>query len=77
MLHLMKEVPQTYDGISKKLLKMMAQFKLARIDIVFDQYFTPSIKDCERFRRNESSTEVLIEPNQIRPYNFTSELKNI
>ncbi|GFV00209.1 hypothetical protein TNCV_3322601 [Trichonephila clavipes] len=57
MLLLMKEVPQTFDGISKKFPKMISQFKSPRIDIVFDQYFTPSIKDCERLRRNETTKE--------------------
>ncbi|GFX76189.1 uncharacterized protein TNCV_2144931 [Trichonephila clavipes] len=52
MLHIMKEVPQNFDGNSKKFLKMISQFKSSRIDIVFHQYFTPSIKDCERLRRN-------------------------
>ncbi|GFX61584.1 vascular endothelial growth factor receptor 1 [Trichonephila clavipes] len=72
----MKEVPQTFDGISKKFLKMISQFKSPRIDIAFDQYFTPSIKDCERLRRNETTSRVSIGPNQIRHHNFASELKN-
>ncbi|GFW49752.1 uncharacterized protein TNCV_358551 [Trichonephila clavipes] len=72
----MKEVPQTFYGISKKFLKMISQFKSPRIDIVFDQYFTPSIKDCERLRRNETTSTVSIGPNQIRHHNFAGELKN-
>ncbi|GFV95586.1 hypothetical protein TNCV_4575871 [Trichonephila clavipes] len=70
MLHIMKEVPQNFDGISKKFLKMISQFKSSRIDIVFDQYFTPSIKDCERLRLNETTSTVSIGPNQIRHHNF-------
>ncbi|GFV61712.1 uncharacterized protein TNCV_188701 [Trichonephila clavipes] len=66
----MKEVPQTFDGISKRFLKMISQFKSPRIDIIFDQYFTPSIKDCERLRRNETTSTVSIGPNQIRHHNF-------
>ncbi|GFX55459.1 uncharacterized protein TNCV_267471 [Trichonephila clavipes] len=66
----MKEVPQTFDGISKKFLKMISQFKSPRIDIVFDQYFTPSIKDCESLRSNETTSTVSIGPNQIRHHNF-------
>ncbi|GFW70085.1 uncharacterized protein TNCV_2215381 [Trichonephila clavipes] len=69
----MKEVPQTFDGISKKFLKMISEFKSPRIDIVFDQYFTPSIKDL---RRNETTSTVSIGPNQIRHHNFAGELKN-
>ncbi|GFW59309.1 uncharacterized protein TNCV_2910541 [Trichonephila clavipes] len=55
---------------------MISQFKSPRIDIVFDQYFTPSIKDCERLRRNETTSTVSIGPNQIRHHNFAGELKN-
>ncbi|GFT48906.1 uncharacterized protein TNCV_2771211 [Trichonephila clavipes] len=72
----MKEVSQTFDGISKKFLKMISQFKSPGIDIVFDQYFTPSIKYCERLRRNETTSTVSIGPNQIRHHNFAGELKN-
>ncbi|GFS75835.1 INO80 complex subunit D [Trichonephila clavipes] len=55
---------------------MISQFKSPRIDIVFDQYVTPSIKDCERLRRNETTSTVSIGPNQIRHHNFAGELKN-
>ena len=73
----MKELPQTYDGISKKFLSSISQMKSVRIDIIFDQYFSPSIKDCERLRREEATSPVSIGPNQIRPHNFAAELKNI
>ncbi|GFY39740.1 hypothetical protein TNIN_273071 [Trichonephila inaurata madagascariensis] len=49
---------------------MISQFKSPRIDIVFDQYFTLSIKDCERLRRNETTSTVSIGSNQIRHHNF-------
>ncbi|GFX71027.1 hypothetical protein TNCV_505971 [Trichonephila clavipes] len=49
---------------------MISRFKSPRIDIVFDQYFTPSIKDCECLRRNETTSIVSIRPNQIRHHNF-------
>ncbi|CAH1100730.1 unnamed protein product [Psylliodes chrysocephalus] len=77
ILHQMKEIPQTFNGLSKKVLSMITQFKASRVDIIFDQYFTPSIKDCERTRRDESASPVSIGPNQIRPHNFTAQLKNI
>ncbi|GFU50298.1 uncharacterized protein TNCV_301311 [Trichonephila clavipes] len=76
MLHIMKEVPQTFDGISKEFIKMISQFKSPCIDIVFDQYLTPSIKDCEHLRRNETASTVSIGPNRIRHHNFAGELKN-
>ncbi|GFY11266.1 hypothetical protein TNCV_4472521 [Trichonephila clavipes] len=40
---------------------MISQFKSPRIYIVFDQYFTSSIKDCERLRRNETTKPTLLE----------------
>ncbi|GFX20242.1 uncharacterized protein TNCV_1438011 [Trichonephila clavipes] len=49
---------------------MISQFKSPNIDVVFDQYFTSSIKDCERLRRNETTSTVSIGPNQIRHHNF-------
>ncbi|KAL3279889.1 hypothetical protein HHI36_017395 [Cryptolaemus montrouzieri] len=55
----------------------ISQMKSIRIDIIFDQYFSPSIKDCERLRREELTTPVSIGPNQVRPHNFGAELKNI
>ncbi|GFW41130.1 uncharacterized protein TNCV_841711 [Trichonephila clavipes] len=76
MLHIMKEVPQTFNGISKKFLQMISQFKSPRIDMVFDQYFTPSIKDCERLRRNKTTSTVSIRTNRIWHHIFANELKN-
>ncbi|GFW32885.1 uncharacterized protein TNCV_1774521 [Trichonephila clavipes] len=55
---------------------MISQFKSPRSDIIFDQYFTPSIKDCERLRRNETTSTVSIGSNQICYHNFAGELKN-
>ncbi|GFW09359.1 uncharacterized protein TNCV_2066181 [Trichonephila clavipes] len=72
----MKEVPQTFDGISKSFLKMISQFKSPRIDMVFDHYFTLSIIDCERLRSNKTASTVSIGPNQIWHHKFAGELKN-
>ena len=77
ILHTMKDVPQIFDAISKKFLSSISQMKSDRIDVIFDQYFSTSIKDFERSRREESTTPVSIGPNQIRPHNFSVELKNI
>ncbi|GFT15383.1 hypothetical protein TNCV_3264191 [Trichonephila clavipes] len=63
-------------GISMTNKVDIEKFKSPRIDIVFDQHFTPSIKDCERLRRNETTSTVSIGPYQIRYHNFAGELKN-
>ncbi|XP_053954504.1 uncharacterized protein LOC128860783 [Anastrepha ludens] len=49
-----------------------------RFDIIFDQYFTPSIKDYERIQRgNVSSIDYKITgPEQTRPKDFNKELRN-
>ena len=48
ILHTMKNVPKTFGSISKQVLQMVTQLKSTRYDVIFDQYFCPSIKDYER-----------------------------
>ncbi|CAH0721911.1 unnamed protein product, partial [Brenthis ino] len=78
ILHSMKDVPKSFGNISKKLLKMVTQINASRIDVIFDQYFTPSIKDYERSVRQEcSQLEFTITgPDQIQPADFYKEIKN-
>lgn len=47
MLYLLREVPQTFGSISKKLLKMFTPNSASTIVIAFDRYVFPSIKDNE------------------------------
>lgn len=58
---------------------MATQFQASRIDVIFDQYFTPSIKDYEHSQRLESAQlEYSINgPEQIRSSDFAKELKNL
>ncbi|XP_053595716.1 uncharacterized protein LOC128667953 [Microplitis demolitor] len=79
LLHTMHDIPATFGGISKKIMNILTAFKALRVDIVFDQYFVPSIKDYERTRRNEQKTiDFKINgPSQTRPTDFMKELKNI
>lgn len=51
MLHRMKEVPLSFCNISKKILQMVTSYNAQEIVIVFDHYFSPSIKDNERLLR--------------------------
>lgn len=58
---------------------MVTQLKATRYDVIFDQYFSPSIKDYERDLRRES-TQLdfnITGPDQVRPSDFLKELKNI
>ena len=49
----MHDIPVTFGGISKKIMNILTGFKSPRVDIIFDQYFFPPIKDYERERRHE------------------------
>ncbi|GFW80337.1 hypothetical protein TNCV_2944701 [Trichonephila clavipes] len=79
LLHTMKNVPKTFGNISKKLLQMVTHLKASRIDVIFDQYFTPSIKDYEYSQRLESAQleYTITGPEQIRSSDFAKELKNL
>ncbi|EZA55346.1 hypothetical protein X777_04800, partial [Ooceraea biroi] len=75
----MKDIPRTFGNISKKIMQILTSTRAPRIDIIFDQYFSPSIKDYERAKRNEQDNmEFIISgPEQVRPTDFTKELQNI
>ncbi|GBP29054.1 hypothetical protein EVAR_10870_1 [Eumeta japonica] len=79
ILHSMKEVPKTFGSISKKFLQMVTKYPGQRIDVIFDQYWSPSIKDNERSLRSESiqMQYIIAGPEQVRPTDFSKELKNI
>lgn len=53
--------------------------KASRIDLVFDQYFSPSIRDYERDLRHEerSINNIITGPEQTRPVDYAKELKKI
>lgn len=75
ILHSMKEIPKMFGGISKKFLQMVLKYPTRRIDIIFDQYLYPSIKDSER--HEASLIDYTISgPEQVRPSNFAKELNN-
>lgn len=78
-IYIILNVPKTFGSISKKMLQMVTQLPASRFDVIFYQYFSPSIKDYERSLRNESTQlEFSISgPDQVRPSDFAKELKNI
>lgn len=79
LLYTMKNVPKNFGNISKKMLQMVTQLQASRIDVIFDQYFTPSIKDYEHSQRFESAQLefTITGPEQVRPSDFAKELKNL
>lgn len=53
----MKNVPNTFGGISKKMLQMVIQLKVSRINVVFDQYFTMHVdQNMEAWIRQHCAT---------------------
>ncbi|KAK5644894.1 hypothetical protein RI129_006194 [Pyrocoelia pectoralis] len=79
LLHTMKDIPKTFGNISKKIMSILTATHARRVDIVFDQYFSPSIKEYERAQRHEvRNREYFITgPEQVRPVDFIKELRNI
>lgn len=78
VLHTMKDVPKNFGNISKKLLQTITHLNAQKIDVVFDQYFTPSIKDYERSLWPEYKQLAfnITGPDQVRPADFAKELRN-
>lgn len=79
LLHTMKNIPKTFGNISKKIMSILTATHAPRVDIIFDQYFSPSIKDYERAQRHEvrNIKYLITGPEQVRPVDFIKELRNI
>ena len=79
-LYLLTDLPATFGGVSRKILAKISSLKAERIDIVFDQIQTPSIKDYERDQRAQSNDRTvnyqILGPEQKRPSNFRDTLRN-
>ncbi|KAG5892350.1 hypothetical protein JTB14_011216 [Gonioctena quinquepunctata] len=73
ILHAMKEIPKTFGSISKRFLQMITKYPANRIDVIFDQYWHPSIKDHERQLRKEAPlmNYSITGPDQVRPTDFS------
>lgn len=80
LLNTMTDMPRTFGDVSKKLLAVLVKNQGNEIAIVFDRYFTPSIKDYEHTLRNsvnEDKDYHISGPQQIRLVDFAKHLKNI
>ena len=79
-LHLLQDLPETYGSISRFILKRICTLRASRIDVVFDKFVTPSIKDSERdHRAHGAAINVAFEilgSSQKRPNNFREALRN-
>lgn len=58
---------------------MVTKYPGQSIDVIFDQYWSPSIKDNERSVRFETVQMqfTIVGREQVRPTDFSKELKNI
>lgn len=72
-------MPRIFGDLSKKILQCLVNNSSNRVAIVFDHYFTPSIKDCEHtLRGNADDQDFYISgPQQTRTSDFAKDLKNI
>ena len=72
------KLPARFGGVARSYLLLAVSLLPKRVDIAFDDYPTPSIKDCERARRgiDDSQVFVLGGPEQVRPRNFESALSS-
>ncbi|XP_066595439.1 uncharacterized protein [Prorops nasuta] len=79
LLHCIKDVPKTFGNLSKKILQMVTNNTAAEVHLIFNRYFSPSIKDYERSTRATGVSHrnyVITGPEQIRPVDFVKELRN-
>ena len=79
-LHLLVDLPITFGKISHHIFYLLCNSSnSSRIDIVFDRYVTPSIKNYKRNTRSNgesNSPYVISGPQQRRPNNFMKALRN-
>jgi len=70
-------LPPTYGGLSQSIIHAVVAYPFTRVDIVFDTYEQPWIKDCERERRGAEDVRYTITgPDQIHPKDLNKALKS-
>lgn len=74
-----KQVPRSFGDLSKKNLQSLVNNSANHVAIIFDRYFTPSIKDCEHTLRGtiDNKDFKITGPQQTRTSDFAKDLKNI
>ena len=74
-LRTMKQIPDTYEELTWKLLKLLPQV-YERINIVADTYHEVSLKSAERSQRGKASKVIIRSAKSKIPRNFSDFLKN-
>ena len=80
-LHTLNDLPCTFGKISQRILYGLCNISSSqRIDVVFDRYVSPSIKDYERETRADGEATnrpyVISGADQKRPHDFVKSLRN-
>lgn len=69
-------LPQTFEKIAESIIIKLCSTNATEIHIIFDRYFSPSIKDAERKGRQEFDIPYNITgPQQKRPNDFLQNLQ--
>ena len=78
-LRTIKIFPSSYGRLSEIILKKVCALKSSRIDLVFDSYTYPSIKDLERDQRgaDRSTTYQILSTAQECPKDMKGALKSL
>ncbi|KAJ8670310.1 hypothetical protein QAD02_001569 [Eretmocerus hayati] len=78
-LHLLKDVPVKFGNIAQKILKSALNMNGNNIFLVFDRYFSPSIKDSEHsLRGTERLADRKIDGSlQVRAFEWSKEMRNV
>lgn len=73
-------LPDTYGGLASGILQQATSLCSKRVDLVFDAYPIPSIKESERARRGLDEKEemvfIITGPEQHRPRNINDSMKS-
>lgn len=77
-MHLLaKQLPPTFGNLSRHVLMKICKLKGNRIDLVFDQFLSPSIKNIERQRRGGIEADfAIVGESQKAPNDFAKALRN-
>ena len=78
-LRTIKDFPSSYGRLSEIILKKVCALKSSRIDLVFDSYTYPSIKDLDRDQRvaDHSTTYQILSTAQECPKDMKAALKSL
>lgn len=78
LLHTLKNLPLSLGELSERILRIITNNTARRVDIIFDTYPMPSIKDFEHQLRGARAINFQLSGRQqSRPANFNSSLKSI